>query len=141
MYSTAIAPIQRDRLIAGRSTEAIVRITGPLRIAGTAVTVEWSNNDAVADDYRVVIGTTVGGSEIGDSGYIGNQLSHTFVNRTFNTAEVFITLFYRLGDGASTGITVRVPVDFTVAPPPTNEDPNLNWNDNRFWDDNDVWVE
>lgn len=139
-YGYATTDIQRTRSLAGIIVTNSARITGPDLIAGSAVTVTWDNNNAIADTYRVTIGTASGLTDVADSGDLIDVLSHTFTQLAYTTTTAYITLYYRLGAGEYRAVEKIVPIDY-VDPTPVDNDPDKNWDDSTTWDDSVAWTE
>jgi subtilisin family serine protease len=88
-----------DALTGTTGTPTITSPAPGSTLPGASVTFQWTANGAPVLEWWLTIGTSLGASNIYNSGSLGTGLSRTVNGLPTNGGQLFVRLYFRLGRG------------------------------------------
>ena len=83
---------------AGTGEPVVVAPVTGSRLSGSSETFQWSANGASVEEWWLYVGTSVGGSELHDSGSLGSNVSTTVESLPEDGSTVWVRLWYLTDD-------------------------------------------
>ncbi|MFQ5936321.1 MAG: CFI-box-CTERM domain-containing protein [Acidiferrobacterales bacterium] len=116
-----------DSLTVNGNTPTITSPTLGVTLPGPRVPFTWSANNAVVDQYRLIVGSSFGGDDLFDSQPLPNTRLSVMATVPTDGRALFVRFFYMIaGVWASTDVTYTAASTAPLSPLPPEESSSIN---------------